>query len=103
MKFEIDQPDLESGEFRISYECIRAYRRGKPLKLRPKELQLLEAFLHNRGKILTREYLANHLAEGGAIDQKTIDVHIMRLRKNLRLRRWRNPISTIRDMGYKLD
>ncbi|NDB66524.1 MAG: winged helix family transcriptional regulator [Methylocystaceae bacterium] len=97
---ELNRPDLLSGEFRISYDHVRAYRRGYPLNLRPKELKLFELFLMHRGEVLTREYLASCISDKDDVAERTIDVHIMRLRKNLRLRKWKDPITTIRETGY---
>ena len=102
--FELDQPDLVSGDYRICYATVRAYRRGEPLQLRPKEFLLFDIFLRHRGQILPREYLSNYIS--GRVDpgyERTLDVHIMRLRKNLCPRRWKDPITTIRECGYRLD
>jgi DNA-binding response OmpR family regulator len=102
--FELDQPDLVSGDYRISYAAVRAYRRGEPLQLRPKEFLLFELFLRNRGHVLSREQLISYISDRvDRMYERTLDVHIMRLRKNLRLRRWGDPITTIRECGYRLD
>ncbi len=101
LESELNRPDLLSGEFRISFDHVRAYRRGQPLNLRPKELKLFELFLTHRGQVLSREYLASCISDKDNLDERTIDVHIMRLRKNLRLRKWKDPITTVRDTGYQ--
>jgi DNA-binding response OmpR family regulator len=100
---KLDQPDLVSGDYRICYETVRAFRRGEPLKLRPKEFLLFEILLRNRGQNLKREFLADYLKDNDIHYERTLDVHIMRLRKNLCVRRMRNPITTVRDYGYRLD
>ena len=102
--FELDQPDLISGDYRVCYASIRAFRRGKLLALRPKEFLLFELFLRNRGQVLTREYLSAYISNRtDHLYDRTLDVHIMRLRKNLRPRRWSDPITTVRERGYRLD
>jgi two-component system phosphate regulon response regulator PhoB len=63
--------------------------------------KLFELFLTHRGQILSREYLASCISDKDNLDERTIDVHIMRLRKNLRLRKWKDPITTVRDTGYQ--
>ena len=100
---DLDQPDLVSGDYRISYETVRAFRRGEPLNLRPKEFLLFEILLRHRCQVVTRDFLAKYIGNDDCSYERTLDVHIMRLRKNLQRRRWRNPITTVREAGYRLD
>lgn len=100
---DLDQPDLVSGDYRISYATVRAYRRGEPLNLRPKEFLIFEILLRHRSQIVDRNALSKYIGSNECSYERTLDVHMMRLRKNLRLRRWKNPITTVREMGYRLD
>jgi DNA-binding response OmpR family regulator len=100
---DLDQPDLVSGDYRVSYSTVRAYRRGEALNLRPKEFLIFEMLLRYRSQVVARDFLSKYIGINDCAYERTLDVHMMRLRKNLRLRRWRNPITTVREAGYRLD
>ena len=78
---------------------------GREVKLAPTELKLLTALLQQNDKVLKRETLQNMIwGHYSDIDERTVDVHIKRLREGL------NAVSpdaaaqvqTIRGMGYRL-
>ena len=74
---------------------------GTPVDLTTKEFGLLEAFLRNRGRVLTREYLLNTVwgyKEVGST--RTVDVHLRHLREKIPM--LVDGITTIKNMGYKL-
>lgn len=79
-------------------------RDGKRLKLGPTEFRLLKTFLERPARVLSRERLMD-LAWGPNIfiDDRTIDVHIRRLREALNVGRQPDPIRTVRGTGYALD
>lgn len=99
MKSEI--VDIRSGEFRISAECLRAYRRGVPLDLRQSELRLLFLFLQHRNKILPRAQICASLGASDIEDERSVDVYVMRLRKGLKAGRMWDPIETVKSKGYR--
>jgi DNA-binding response OmpR family regulator len=62
----------------------RAWFRGQPLELRPKEYDLLCFLAQHRGQVFTREVLLSHVwGYDSDIDQRTVDVHVRRLRVKL--------------------
>ena len=64
------------------------------------EFNILQRFLHYRGKVLTRNQLLDHIQdEGESIIDRNIDVHIASLRKKLGPDF--NWIETIRGVGYR--
>ena len=79
--------------------------RGEPTKLPLKEFELLEMFLRNPGRVLTRGQLIDRVWGSDYVgDTKTLDVHVKRLRAKLE----DNPseptlLVTVRGLGYKLD
>jgi two-component system alkaline phosphatase synthesis response regulator PhoP len=74
---------------------------GVPTDLTTKEFGLLEAFLRNRGRVLTRDYLLNTVWGNTEIGTtRTIDVHVRHLREKIPL--LAEAIVTIKNLGYKL-
>jgi len=62
----------------------RAWFRGQPLELRPREYDLLHFLARHRGQVFTRESLLSHVwGHESYIDQRTVDVHVRRLRQKL--------------------
>ena len=80
-------------------------RRGKvTLYLTRKEFALLEFFLRNPERILTRAQLVEHVwNRNGAIFSNTVETHIMNLRKKVDGPRKKRLIHSISGRGYKLD
>ncbi|WP_028575497.1 response regulator transcription factor [Desulfonatronovibrio hydrogenovorans] len=75
---------------------------GKNINLTATELKLLAEFIQNQGKVLSREYLLNHVW-GYEFDgyARTVDTHIRRLR--VKLGRYADIIVTSRGLGYKFN
>jgi DNA-binding response OmpR family regulator len=62
----------------------RAWFRGQPLDLRPKEYQLLHFLSRHAGQVFTREaLLSNVWGYEGNVEERTVDVHVRRLRSKL--------------------
>jgi phosphate regulon transcriptional regulator PhoB len=75
-----------------------------PITLTPKEFDLLHALLESAGRVLSREYLLNHVwgyARADEIESRTVDVHVRRLRAKLGDEGWR--IATVKSVGYRLE
>jgi two-component system response regulator RegX3 len=78
---------------------------GDIVKLPLKEFELLEYFLRNPGRVLTRGQLIDRVWGADYVgDTKTLDVHVKRLRAKIEPDP-ANPISltTVRGLGYKFD
>lgn len=74
---------------------------GKPVHLSPREFELLELLMRNRGMTLYREVLYERLwGDDSTFDTRPLDLCITRLRKKLG---WKNEICTVFRVGYRLE
>lgn len=73
---------------------------GKPVHLSPREFELLELLMRNRGLTLYREVLYERLWGDEAFDSRPLDLCVTRLRKKLG---WKNEICTVFRVGYRLE
>lgn len=77
--------------------------RGARVRLRPREFDLLRAFMERPRRLLTREFLIAELWGGEPLgDSRTLDVHVMRLRRLIEVDP-RSPVHllTVRGIGYR--
>ena len=76
---------------------------GTLIKLGPTEFKLLYLFMANTEKVLSRELIIDKIWKNdSSIDDRTVDVHIKRLREALKAVNLDKIIETIRGSGYKL-
>ena len=76
---------------------------GAVVAFRPKEFELLEAFLRRTGRLLTREFLIDEVWGTDYVgDTKTLDVHVKRVRQKIEDDP-HDPVHlvTVRGLGYK--
>ena len=67
------------------------------------EFKLLKLFLQNPNKLLAREHILNHVwGRNTIVEDRTVDVHVLRLRKVLKPHNKDKWIQTVRGIGYKL-
>ena len=100
-----DEGVLEAGRVRMDVERHLVSVDGDTVKLPLKEFELLEFFLRNPGRVLTRGPLIDRVWGADYVgDTKTLDVHVKRLRAKIEQDPG-NPITltTVRGLGYKLD
>lgn len=84
VKPEMVSDVLTFGDITLNRVTHRVFRAEKPVQLSLKEFSILETLLRNPGQILSRERLLElNWKENLDIDQRTVDVHIGRLRKAL--------------------
>jgi DNA-binding response OmpR family regulator len=78
-------PVLSQAEgLRFNHPQRQAWFRGQPLTLRPKEHALLYFLARHPGQVFTREALLSHVwGHESYIDERTVDVHVRRLRAKL--------------------
>ena len=82
----------------------RPPRSGQELHLGPTEFRLLEFLMQSPGRVFSREHLLNAVwGHDVYIDERTVDVHVGRLRKAINLPRQPDPIRTVRGAGYSFD
>lgn len=95
---------LASGDIELNRETRRIRRAGEDLHLGPKEFRLLEFLMSHPGRVFTRETLLNGVwGDDVYIDDRTVDVHVGRLRRALNSGHQRDPIRTVRGAGYSFD
>jgi two-component system phosphate regulon response regulator PhoB len=94
---------LTFGDFELDRSQHRVRRSGKTLRLGPTEFRLLEFLMANPGRVFSREQLLDRVwGRDVYIDERTVDVHVGRLRKALG-ESDPDPIRTVRGAGYSLD
>ena len=78
--------------------------RARPMHLGPTDYRLLEFFMQAPGRVFTRSQLLDGVWGNDVyVDERTVDVHIGRLRKAL-VRSWStDPIRTVRGAGYSFE
>jgi DNA-binding response OmpR family regulator len=94
---------LTVGDLSLDCASQTVKRSGKEISLSAKEYALLEYLMHNKGIILSREKIENHIwnfdYEGGT---NVVDVYISYLRKKIDGGYDKKLIHTVRGRGYVL-
>lgn len=99
----IAQNRLQWGDLRLDLDAHRALWGDCETPLTPKEFQLLEALLLQRGKALSRTRLTLHLYdEAFDSDSNVIDAHMANLRRKLRAVSGTNVVETVRGVGFRV-
>src|SRR6201987_2978770 len=94
---------LTAGDIELDRDKRRVSRAGRDIALGPTEFRLLEFLMENPGRVYSREQLLDGVwARYAYIDERTVDVHVGRLRKALNCGREIDPIRTVRGSGYSL-
>lgn len=95
---------LDLGHLSIDLGALQARWDGEPIILRPNEFRLLRFFAENPNRVLSREDLIGGLGKREpAIDERTVDVWVGRLRRAIKAAGGGNPLRTVRSMGYVFD
>lgn len=96
-------PQLRVGDLVLDI-AARDVRKGEHrVTLTNREYQVLEYLMHNRGRVLTRTMIENHVwgADYEGLSN-TVDVHIQRLRRKIDRPEDTSIIETVRHAGYRL-
>jgi two-component system phosphate regulon response regulator PhoB len=95
---------LYAGDLDLDRETRRVRRGVRDIHLGPTEFRLLEYLLEKPGRVFSRAQLLDAVwGQAAEIDERTVDVHVGRLRKALSRGRERDPIRTVRGTGYAFD
>ncbi|MGH6785731.1 MAG: response regulator transcription factor [Novosphingobium sp.] len=95
---------LAHGELTVDLAAHQARWRGAAVALRPNEFRLLAHFIAHPDQVFTRTALIGEIGKDvGAIDERTVDVWIGRLRRALKAQGVPDPLRTVRALGYVLD
>lgn len=95
--------ELEAGELRMDLLAKVAWRAGRRIELAPKEWVLLETFLRNPNRVLTRgELLKGVWDTDFEVTSNIVDVYVGYLRRKLEHPGAKTLIETVRGAGYRL-
>ena len=95
---------LKAGDLELDRSTHRVRRAGKEIHLGPTEYRLLEYLMANPGRVYSREQLLDGVwGTDVYVDERTVDVHVGRLRKAINRGRFKDPIRTVRGAGYAFD
>jgi two-component system, OmpR family, phosphate regulon response regulator PhoB len=98
----IDDLRVEQAELLIDGAGQRVFARGKALALGPTEYRLLHFFMTHPERVYTRAQLLDHVwGTNVYVEERTVDVHIRRLRKVLEVENCQDYIQTVRGSGYR--
>ncbi|MBL4781411.1 MAG: phosphate regulon transcriptional regulator PhoB [Porticoccaceae bacterium] len=75
---------------------------GQALAMGPTEFRLLSFFLSHQERVYSRDQILDHVWGGNVyMDERTVDVHIRRLRKALSIDSHERFVQTVRGAGYR--
>jgi two-component system, OmpR family, phosphate regulon response regulator PhoB len=95
---------LHVGDLDLDRLTRRVRRSDRDIRLGPTDFRLLECLLEKPGRVFSRAQLLDLVwGRSAEVDERTVDVHIGRLRKKLSKGREPHPIRTVRGAGYAID
>ena len=95
---EVADNKLEIGDLVIDRESYLVYMKGVKVVLAKKEFELLYLLASKPGKVYTREVILKNIWEDSVVvTNRTIDVHIRKVREKL----GDDIVSTVKGVGYK--
>ncbi len=95
---------LELGGIVVDLARRKVVREDRPVHLGPTEFRLLSTLMERPGRVLSRAQLLDLVwGRDVHVEERTVDVHIRRLRKALDVVDTRDPIRTVRGAGYAFD
>lgn len=91
---------VEIGDLVIDREAFLVFRKGERIILAKKEFELLYLLASKPGKVYTRDVILKNIWEDSVVvTNRTIDVHIRKLREKL----GDNYVTTVKGVGYKFE
>jgi two-component system alkaline phosphatase synthesis response regulator PhoP len=97
---EVTDNKLEIGDLVIDREAYLVYQNGVKVVLAKKEFELLYLLASKPGKVYTREVILKNIWEDSVVvTNRTIDVHIRKLREKL----GDDCVATVKGVGYKFE
>ncbi|MBL6945031.1 MAG: phosphate regulon transcriptional regulator PhoB [Rhodospirillales bacterium] len=99
-----DHETLISGDLIMDLAAHKVTRDDRIIKLGPTEFRLLRYFMEHAGRVLSRERLLDDVwGRDIYVEERTVDVHIRRLRQALNEDGEQDPIRTVRSAGYSFE
>lgn len=97
---EVSDNKVEIGDLVIDREAYLVFQNGEKVVLAKKEFELLYLLASKPGKVYTREAILKNIWEDSVVvTNRTIDVHIRKLREKL----GENYVATVKGVGYKFE
>lgn len=97
---EMSENKVEIGDLVIDREAYLVFQNGTKVILAKKEFELLYLLASKPGKVYTRESILKNIWEDSVVvTNRTIDVHIRKLREKL----GENYVATVKGVGYKFE
>ena len=94
--------ELIIGPILLDLNAHRAYVDGQSINMGPTEFRLLEFFMTHPDRVYTRNQLLDYVwGRNMYVEERTVDVHIVRLRKLLKPLDCDQMIQTVRGYGYR--
>lgn len=95
---------LKVGTLTLDPMSRNVERSGKAIRLRPKEFDILEYLMRNRGKVVTRSMIMDNVWDSDSSSwDGTVNVHIKRLRDQIDRAYKRKLIKTAYGLGYTIN
>lgn len=86
--------------YRFEFEKYNAYKGNIPVSLTTKEIQIIAMLFRNKGRVVTRQQILDTLfSDNYEVLERTVDTHIKNIRKKLGA----DFITTVKNVGYKID
>ncbi len=94
--------EIEADGLVINIASHRVLANGKPVDLGPTEYRMLKFFMTHQDRVYSRAQLLDHVWGSGVyVEERTVDVHILRLRKALEKHGFDRFVQTVRGAGYR--
>lgn len=101
-----EEGNVSIGQLRIDGAAHRVFAdiggESLPVQIGPTEYRLLHFFMTHAERVYSRSQLLDHVWGGSVyVEERTVDVHIRRLRKTLEPHGLDNMVQTVRGAGYR--
>lgn len=94
--------EIKMNGLRLNLETYRVYANDEPIRMGPTEFRLLKFFMTHQERVYSRSQLLDHVWGSGVyVEERTVDVHILRLRTALKGSGYDRFIQTVRGAGYR--
>jgi two-component system phosphate regulon response regulator PhoB len=95
---------LQCGDIVVDRGAHKVTRGNRVISIGPTEFRLLETLLESQGRVLSRNQLIDRVwGSASKVDERTVDVHIGRLRKAIVRGNEPDPVRTVRGAGYIIE
>jgi len=91
-----------AGQLTLNLASHRVLADGRPVELGPTEYRMLKFFMTHQDRVYSRAQLLDQVWGGGVyVEERTVDVHVLRLRKALAPFGCDKFVQTVRGAGYR--